>query len=91
MSGLVRLFLPASLFKLFSELNDANNAMIEYLEANGIQGLKLIYPKGVRPTRTSVVNKKKLEIIAGGVNHFPSFPTSRNTRELDNHLSVFGG
>ena len=90
-AGLVRMFLPASLFKLFSELNNANNAMIEYIESHGIKGLKLIYPKGIKPTRTSVVNKKKLEIIAGGVNHFPSFPTTKSTSSIDKILQNYKG
>lgn len=81
--GLVRVFLPASLLKLFTELNNANNAMIQYISENGIEGIKLIYPKNVNPTRLTVVNKKKLEIIAGGVNYFPSFPTSKNREKID--------
>lgn len=85
--GLVRVYLPASLFKMFSELNNANNAMIEYIEKHGIEGLRLIYPKGINPTRKNVLNKDKLEIIAGGVNHFPSFPTSNNLNEIDALLS----
>ncbi|MBX3486659.1 MAG: hypothetical protein KF798_01995 [Candidatus Paracaedibacteraceae bacterium] len=85
-SNLVRVFIPPSLFKLFAELNNANNAMIEYLEKNGPEGLRLIYPKNVNPTRQTVVNKKKVEIIVGGVNHFPSFPTEKNTLQIDDLL-----
>jgi len=85
--GLVRVYLPASLFSMFSSLNDANNAMIEYVEEHGIQGLRLIYPKGINPTRKNVLNKDKLEIIAGGVNHFPSFPTPKNIGNIDDLLS----
>ncbi len=60
--------------------------MIEYLEKSGPEGLRLIYPKNVNPTRMTVVNKKKVEIIAGGVNHFPSFPTEKNTLQIDTIL-----
>ena len=85
-AGLARIFLPASLFKLFSELNQENNAIIEYIKQNGLDGLRLVYPKNIRPTRQNVVNKEKLETIAGGVNHFPSFPTSDHTDKLDSIL-----
>lgn len=86
---LARVFIPPSLFKLFAELNYANNAMIEYINEHGAEGLRLIYPKNVKPTRTTVVNKKKLEIIAGGVNHFPSFPRDAHTNSLDKLLSGY--
>lgn len=86
---LVRVFMPPSLFKLFAELNNANNAMIEHLQLNDLNNLKLIYPKGVNPTRLCVVNKAKVEIIAGGVNHFPSFPLEKNTKKLDEILKRF--
>lgn len=88
-SGLVRIFLPASLFKLFAELNHSNNAMIDYVNQNGLKGLRLIYPKNIKPTRPNVVNKKKLEIIAGGVNHFPSFPIAKNTTAIDSILNNY--
>ncbi len=88
-SNLVRIFIPPSLFKLFAELNNANNSMIEYLEKNGPDGLRLIYPRNINPTRTNVVNKKKVEIIVGGVNHFPSFPTQKNTANIDKILKDY--
>lgn len=87
--GLARIFLPASLFKLFSELSQANNAIIEYIKQNGLDGLHLVYPKNIRPTRKNVVNKEKLGTISGGVNYFPSFPTDGNTRELDSILQDY--
>lgn len=81
--GLARIFLPASLFRLFSELNEANTAIIEYLTHNGPEGLRLVYPKNIRPTRPNVVNKDKLNIIVGGVNYFPNDPSDASTEELD--------
>ncbi|HAT9588945.1 TPA: restriction endonuclease [Legionella pneumophila subsp. pneumophila] len=88
-SGLVRVFLPPSLFKMFSELNQANNAMIEYIENHDSSDLQLIYPKNIKPTRANVIEKDRLNIIAGGVNHFPSYPTSNNLLMLDNLLASF--
>ena len=71
-SGLVRVFLPPSLFKIFSELNYANSEMIEYIQNNNINNINLVYPKGITPTRNNVIDKTMLNIIVGGVNHFPS-------------------
>ncbi|CZI16486.1 Z1 domain-containing protein [Legionella pneumophila serogroup 1] len=87
--GLVRMFLPASLLKLFTDLNNANNAIIEYIIENGIEGIQLIYPKNVIPTRLNVVNKKKLQVIAGGVNLFPSYPTPNNRQLIDDITMAF--
>lgn len=87
--GVVRLFLPPSLLKLFVELNEANNAMINSIRNHGPDGLKLIYPRGVKPTRSNVVKKSELEIIAGGANHFPFYPSEKNCPEIDNLLDNF--
>lgn len=86
---LVRIFIPASLFNLFSELNNANNAMIEYIDEHGIEGIKLIYPKNINPTRKNIIDKDKLQIIAGGVNYFPNFPTKKNLLKLDKLLNKY--
>ena len=88
--SLVRVFLPASLLKLFTDLNNANNAIINYLSNHGVDGLQLIYPNKVYPTRQNVINKKKLEIIAGGVNQFPSFPTTQDRDKLDDATQHYG-
>ncbi|KTD73785.1 Z1 domain-containing protein [Legionella tucsonensis] len=87
--GLVRMFLPASLLKLFTDLNNANNAIIDYIVEYGIEGIQLIYPKNVSPTRLNVVNKKKLQVIAGGVNLFPSYPTPNNRQIIDDLTAAF--
>lgn len=85
-SGTIRLFLPPSLLKLFVELNEANNSMINYLVKHGPEGLKLVYPKGINPTRRNVIKKDDYEIIAGGANHFPFSPISKNVSSIDQLL-----
>jgi hypothetical protein len=89
--GLIRLFLPPSLLKLFVELNEANNAMINHLKEHGAEGLKLTYPRNIRPTRRNVVKRDELEIISGGTNHFPFTPTSANLNEIDRLLQDYSG
>lgn len=89
--GLIRLFLPPSLLKLFVELNEANNAMINHLKEHGAEGLKLTYPRNIRPTRRNVVKRDELEIISGGTNHFPFTPTSANLNEIDKLLQDYSG
>lgn len=88
--GIIRLFLPPSLLKLFVELNEANNSMINHLIQHGPEGLKLIYPKNINPTRRNVVKRDGHEIIAGGANHFPFLPTSKNLNKIDKLLKVYG-
>lgn len=88
--GLVRIFLPSSLFNLFSQLNNSNNAMIERVKEGDLGGQMLAFPKGVKPTRLNVINKKTLNVISGGVNYFANWPLERGTNSLDRLLRVFG-
>lgn len=86
---LVRMFLPPTLFKLFVELNDSSNAIIECIGGDDLSSLSLQYPKGIKPTRASVIDQSKLRIIAGGVNYFPSFSKNSTSKDLDMLLSNY--
>jgi len=86
--GLCRIFSPRPLIKLFKELNDANNALFETLERKGPQAVSLLTPAGARPTRTNVVFKENLVVIAGGVNYFPVSPTEGSLKNLDETLGT---
>lgn len=82
-ASLVRIFIPKSLYKLFSELSKANMVLIKQIEDRGIDGVQLIYPKGVRPTRSNVLDNKFLQMLSGGVNIFPNEPIGGNTKQID--------
>lgn len=84
--GLMRVFMPPSLFKLYVKLNESNNVLFDFIKKNGIEDIKLVYPKGVRPTRQNVIDKKELQLITGGANAFPNFPSQTNTSQIDKLL-----
>lgn len=57
--------------------------LIKQIEDRGIDGVQLIYPKGVRPTRSNVLDNKFLQMLSGGVNIFPNEPIGGNTKQID--------
>src|SRR3989338_528646 len=83
---LCRIFSPQPLIKLFRELNDANNALFETLRQKGPKSVRVLTPKGTRPTRMSVVLKEDLMVIEGGGNFFPLNPTHTSLPALDAEL-----
>lgn len=85
-AGLCRIFTPEPLAKLFRELNDANNALFTILQEKGPEAISVLVPDGTRPTRPNVLKSDELAILAGGVNYFPSLPTSTNLQKLDELL-----
>lgn len=87
--GLLRVFLPTSLYTLFSELNISNKLLINQVLNNEINSIQLIYPENVKPTRASVLDKKALNLIVGGVNFFASNPIQNNEKELNKMLDEF--
>ncbi len=87
--GLLRVFIPPSLYILFSELNISNKLLINQILNSNLSEIQLIYPEGVRPTRTTVIDKKALNLIVGGVNFFSSNPYQNNAKQLDILLEDF--
>lgn len=85
---LMRVFMPPHLFQLFCEINEGNNNIINQIK-NGINNIKIYYPKGLNPTRKNVVNKRKLSTFMGGVNYFPFSPENKSVQELDEILQKF--
>lgn len=88
--GLMRVFMPPKLFKLFSDINRTNNSIVKQIESavNGID-LKIVYPTGLKPTRKNVLDAKAVGIYSGGVNYFPFYPVNKNVDALDDLLSQF--
>lgn len=85
---LVRLFIPQSLYTLFSELNAANDILIKQVE-NGIENLQIVLTKDIKPTRKCVLDKEYFSVICGGVNMFAASPSSINTPLIDNLISCY--
>lgn len=86
----VRIFMPASLFRLFRVLQDQNQRLIDMIKSEEFDLLQVALPRGVNPTRGQVVDKKRYRFIVGGTNYFPSQPNQANAIELDGALSQFG-
>lgn len=65
--GLMRIFMPQKLFKLFSDINRTNSSIVKQIESavNGID-LKIVYPTGLKPTRKmSSTRKQSAYTLAG--------------------------
>jgi len=88
---LMRVFLPPSLLKLFTELNNGNRALLGQVIAHDPNDVSLLYPPGIKPTRSNVVDKDVLDVIVGGVNYFPNFPKRKFVKQIDNMLSSYAG
>ena len=89
--GLIRLFIPFSIFKLFQELNESQKGLIKQITAQGIDETHLLYTNGIRPTRNAVINSRRLSQIVGGVNYFSAFPVNNTLQDLDSILLSYNG
>ncbi len=83
---LVRIFMPESLYKVFVDLNKANEIIVKQIEA-GEDTCQIIYPDNIRPTRKNVLDMNYLNVISGGVNYFPNFPVDGNAKIIDDMLN----
>lgn len=88
-AGLMRIFTPPTLHKLFTELNNSNRVLIRQIENYGLEGVQLIYTANIRPTRKNVIDSELLNFIAGGVNYFPNDPIQENTDAIDDLLAGY--
>ncbi|MCQ2343050.1 MAG: hypothetical protein MJZ75_06155 [Paludibacteraceae bacterium] len=88
-ASLVRIFIPQTLYSLFTELNKANEVIKRQIEVSQ-ESIELIYPKGIKPTRPNVVNETLLHLINGNVNYFQKQPLPINVHKIDNLISCYG-
>ncbi len=88
-AGLMRIYIPPTLHSLFTELNNSNRVLIKQIEEFGLDGVQLIYPKNIRPTRKNVVDNEFLNFVAGGVNFFPNNPIEDYTEQIDQLLENY--
>ncbi len=86
---LMRVFMPRALYNLFAEINSSNEVLYEQVEQGNLDKLQLMFPPGLKPTRDSVVDKSKLDILVGGVNYFPPNPDQSNAFDLDPVLEQY--
>lgn len=76
------------LYKLFSDINATNNAIIAQVE-RGIDDIKIYYPEGLAPTRKNVLDDDHVEVILGGTNYYPFNPDNDSIEEISNILKPF--
>jgi len=88
---LMRIYIPPTLHRLFTELNNSNRVLIKQIEEFGLNGIQLIYPKDIRPTRKNVIDNEFLNFIAGGVNFFPNNPIENENyaEQIDALLAIY--
>lgn len=88
--GLMRVFVPPRLYKLFSDINATNNSIVSQIERGRPEDVNIHYPEKLRPTRKNVLDNKVVLTFTGGVDYFPFSPDNKNIEEIDELLSKFG-
>ena len=88
--GLMRVFLPPILYKLFSDINATNNSIIAQIERGKPEDVNIHYPEKLRPTRKNVLDKEVVLTFTGGVDYFPFSPDNKSIGAIDDLLSRFG-
>lgn len=86
--GLVRVFMPPEIFKLFSEINAENRNISSQLK-KGSPAVKLRYASGIKPTRPQVIDRTSAKLYSGGVNYFPFRPSNVSIDDIDSMLDSF--
>ena len=84
--SLIRLFMPQYVYKFFTHLNDANNALIEQALDRDNNNYQFFYPDNISPTRKNVLNKD-FYVVKGGKNYFPLYPNEDNLVATNDVLS----
>lgn len=87
--ALLRVFMPPRLFKLFNDINTTNNSIITQIENSNGSDIRVFYPNGLKPTRKNVLDKKCVDMLSGGVNYFPFYPTNTDIAVISEILSPF--
>lgn len=88
-AGLMRVFMPPLLYKLFLDINTTNNSIIAQIKKNSGNDIKICYPNRLKPTRKNVLDSKTVGVFSGGVNYFPFYPTNNDVSIIDNMLRTF--
>lgn len=86
---LIKVYMTPSLYKLFSDINAANKAMVAMMEKQDGSQISLCYPEGLNPTRMNVLDRENLSVLTGGVNYYPSDPRDVSFSQLDSFMESF--
>lgn len=86
--GMMNVFIDEPLYKLFSDINSTNNAIISQVE-RGADHIKLYYADGLNPTRGNIIDKDIVSTISGGANYYPFDPDNASIEDIDELLKPF--
>jgi hypothetical protein len=86
--GLVSVYISRELYKLFVEINDTNNSIID--QAASGSKISVSYPDGLKPTRNNVLDQSKVSIQIGGKNYYPLYPKNRTFDQISELVKQFG-
>ena len=86
--GLMKVYIDEHLYKLFSDINATNNALIAQVE-QGVKKVRIVYSPEVSPTRKNVIDNKHVSTLSGGINYYPFDPENDSIEALDELLSAF--
>lgn len=86
--GMMMVYIDEHLYKLFSDINATNNAIISQIE-QGIDDVKIHYPDGLNPTRKNVLDKKHVVTISGGTNYYPFDLDNKSINDISEILKPF--
>ncbi len=87
-SGMMTVFIDRVLYKLFADINSTNNSIISQIE-KGIDNVKVYYPKGLNPTRKSVLDNDHVNVISGGTNYYPANLDNDSIDDISELLKAF--
>ena len=86
--GMMSIFIDRTLYDLFSKINEANNSAVAQIR-KGFDNVQMVYPDGLMPTRSNVMDTRSVSVISGGTNYFPENPDNKYFQDLDILLSQF--
>jgi Z1 domain len=87
--ALVRLYMPPRLYSSFVQMSDSIFQLFDILQSAKTEEIQVTTPRGLAPTRSTVVEDLAGDCIIGGAHHFPVNPNQNNVRDLDNLLREY--
>ncbi len=86
--GMMMVYIDKRLYKLFADINATNNSIIAQVE-QGIENVKVYYPKELNPTRKNVLDNDYITVISGGTNYYPFYPNNDSIENISKLLERF--
>lgn len=85
----LRVYMPAQTFALYAALQESNHELGNLVRSGELGALRVVLPRGVKPTRANVVDNAIYAVLVGGTNYFPSEPDQTNAQILDETFAPY--